>query len=451
MNAQATSLKDRVLRAGGWALSGFAVTQLIRLGGNLILTRLLFPEAFGLMAVVYVLMTGLVMFSDLGISQAIIQNRRGHERDFLNTAWTVQIMRGVIIWLLALASAFLLPLAVSLDWVADGTVYANPSLPWIWGVFSLTALIQGFDSTKLALAQRNLQIKAITQIEVGAQIVALVVMVVWAELYHSIWALVAGAITAVLVRCVAGHVWLPGETNRLHWDRESSRELLHFGKWVFFLSIMGFLAASSDRIILAGFLTPTQMGLYSVAFLLSNAFAELFTSMLARIAFPAICEVVRDRPASVAKMYHRLQMIADICLFAVAGILFVAGEAVVQALYDQRYHEAGPMLALLALGLIAGRYAVVYQFCLALGQMRYMFVSNAVRLVALFAGIPLGFSLAGLEGALIAIVASQFVAWPVAVYFKMKSGLMDWGRELIGLPVFCLVVAAGWGVLQVLR
>lgn len=445
------SLKERVLRAGSWALSGFVLTQVIRLGSNLILTRLLFPEAFGLMAVVYVLMTALVMFSDLGISQSIIQNRRGDEPDFLNTAWTVQILRGALIWMLALVIALSLPLAVSMNWVAEGTVYANPSLPWIWAVYSFVAIIQGFESTKVAWAYRNLQVKVLTQIELLGQISALVVMIVWASLFHNLWALVAGAITTGLVRCFAGHAWLPGMANKIHWETQAAKEILHFGKWVFFLSIIAFLAASSDRIILAAYLTPTQMGLYSVAFLLSGAFLELFNSMLTKTAYPAICEVVRERPENTVKVYHRLQLIADVFLFGVAGLLFTVGSDVVRLLYDQRYQDAGPILAILAFGLIATRYAVVYQFCLAVSAMRHLFIANAARLVTIVVGIPIGFGMAGFKGALFAIVLSQFAGWPVALHFKAQHGLIDFKKELIGLPVFCFAAVAGWGITQLLR
>lgn len=445
------TLKERVLRAGSWALSGFVLTQVIRLGSNIILTRLLFPEAFGLMAVVYVLMTGLVMFSDLGISQSIIQNRRGDDPDFLNTAWTVQILRGVLIWLMALVIAFSLPLAVSMNWVAEGTVYANPSLPWIWAVYSFVAIIQGFESTKVAWAYRNLQVKVLTQIELLGQLAALVVMVTWASLFHNLWALVVGAITTGLVRCFAGHAWLPGTANKIHWEREAAKEILHFGKWVFFLSIIAFLAASSDRIILGAYLTPTQMGLYSVAFLLSGAFTDLFNSMLTKTAYPAICEVVRERPENIAKVYHRLQLIADCFVFGIAGLLFVVGVEVVNLLYDQRYQDAGPILVILSFGLIAARYAVVYQFCLAVSAMRHLFVANAVRLVTTIVAIPVGFGMAGFEGALIAIVLSQFAGWPVALHFKAQHGLIDLKKELVGLPVFVLAAVVGWGCAQILN
>lgn len=85
------------MRGVAISLGTTVAQQLIRLGSNLILTRLLFPEAFGLMALVQTFMTGLAMFSDIGIGPSIIQNRRGEDPDFLNTAWTIQIGRGVML------------------------------------------------------------------------------------------------------------------------------------------------------------------------------------------------------------------------------------------------------------------------------------------------------------------------------------------------------------------
>ena len=102
-------LLHRTLHAGSWTLVGYGYGQFLRFAGNLILTRLLFPEAFGAMALVQSVLTGLTLLSDLGISQAIVQNARGHTAAFLNTAWTVQVIRGVLIWVATCALA--LPVA----------------------------------------------------------------------------------------------------------------------------------------------------------------------------------------------------------------------------------------------------------------------------------------------------------------------------------------------------
>src|SRR4030081_2887241 len=97
------SLNHRVLNAGMWSLAGFALSLIIRLGSNLLMTRLLVPEMFGVMAIASTVMVGLAMFSDLGLKENIVQSTRGNEPTYLNTAWVIQILRGVLIWGVALS------------------------------------------------------------------------------------------------------------------------------------------------------------------------------------------------------------------------------------------------------------------------------------------------------------------------------------------------------------
>ena len=89
----------RAMRSSAWTIFGFVASQAVRFGSNLILTRLLFPEAFGMMALVTVAMVGLGNFSDVGTGPAIAYNRRGDDPDFLDTAWTLHVIRGVLLWL----------------------------------------------------------------------------------------------------------------------------------------------------------------------------------------------------------------------------------------------------------------------------------------------------------------------------------------------------------------
>ena len=88
------SLKALAMRGSLWIMGGYGMSQALRMGCNLILTRLLFPEAFGLMTLVNTVLIGLGMFSDVGTNQSVIQNERGEDPAFLNTAWTIHIIRG---------------------------------------------------------------------------------------------------------------------------------------------------------------------------------------------------------------------------------------------------------------------------------------------------------------------------------------------------------------------
>lgn len=451
MSEAVLSLGRRARSAAGWVLGSHFATQAVRLGGNLVLTRLLVPEAFGLMAMVYVLMIGLALFSDLGTGQSIVQSRRGSDPVFLNTLWTVQVLRGFLIWSMALLVALALPQFAAYGWLGAGTVYADPLLPWVIAVFSLTAIISGFDSTKLAEARRELRQRPVAQIDLASQLTSLVVMLFLAWWFRTVWALVAGALIASCVRCVCSHRLLPGTPNRFQWDGPAFRESFHFGKWIFLTSIIGFLVINGDRLLLGRLVSSNDLGLYSIAFLLANTLQMLFTSLLGAVVFPAFGEVLRSSPEKAPSTYFRFQMLADLLLFGAAGFLLAASELIVQILYDARYQGAGFILGMLGLGLMGGRYQVAAQYGAAAGKVQYQAFSALCRLIVLYVGLPLGFWHGGMNGALVAIVLSQFAEWPMLLFFKVRHRIFSFGRELLGIPVFFAGFGMGWLLSYVAR
>ena len=156
------SLRSRASRAGSWSVFGDMVSQALRLGGNLILTRLLFPEAFGLMAIVQSVLVGVALVSDIGVESSIIRSEQGRRGTFLNTAWTMQIIKGVFIWLVI---CMLAPVAASF--------YQEPMLANIMPVVGFSSVINGLVSTKYHLALRELLLKRRVMIEVGSYLFGL--------------------------------------------------------------------------------------------------------------------------------------------------------------------------------------------------------------------------------------------------------------------------------------
>ncbi len=425
MTVPAVGLKQRVISAGGWSIGSYFIGQLIRFGGNLVFTRFLLPDAFGLMAVVTVIMVGVVLISDWGISQGIIRSPRGSEPDYLNTAWTIQILQGVFLAVLMIIIATLLPVLTGKGWIQTGSVYANSELPWLIIVFSLTPLIHAFDSTKVAEARRKIQLSRLSTIEIISQCSSMLVMIGLLTCYRSVWILVVGAIVTSTVRCVLTHVWLSGTSNRLRWEVTAVRDIIHFGAGITVVTILGFLSSSGDRLILGSLVSSKILGIYSIAYLLANTVTSIFNTVLSNVIYPALSEVTRERPENISKVYFKLQGIADVAVFSVAGLLFALGDIAVRFLYDDRYAQAGYMLQILAFGLVGLRYSVVEQFYLAKRAMRHLALANLLRSIVMIAGLPLGYSIAGMKGALVAIVLSQFAGWPVALKFKRAHGLMD--------------------------
>ena len=194
--------------------------MILRLGTNLVLTRLLFAEVFGLMALVSVLVQGVQMFSDVGIGPSIIRSKRANDPVFLDTLWTVQVVRGFGQWLVMGLLAW--PFA---------KFYGDPQLLQMVPVIGLSAVILGFGSTKQYTQNRELRLGGLMIMELAAQAAGAAMMITLAYFMQSVWALVFGTLFNNLVRTALSFLILPGPNNRLRWEPEARAELFGFGRW----------------------------------------------------------------------------------------------------------------------------------------------------------------------------------------------------------------------------
>src|SRR5262249_24993573 len=151
---------------------------------------------------------------------------RGDEPDFYNTAWTVQILRGLVLWLISVLIAW--PLSHFYD--EPGL----PSLKWLLPAVGLETAISAFDSTALYTLDRRIAQGWRVALQSGNSLVTMAVTIGLAWLYASVWALVIGNLVSALTNMACSHVLVRGVRNRLHWDRTALTSLLHFGRWVFF-------------------------------------------------------------------------------------------------------------------------------------------------------------------------------------------------------------------------
>jgi O-antigen/teichoic acid export membrane protein len=431
-------------RAVSWFLTGSLLAQGLRLGSSLLLTRLLMPEAFGLMAAVNTLYFGLLMFSDLGIWQSVVRSPRGSDPRFLGTAWLVQVLRGALLAVLVVLLALVIHAGAELGWFADGTVYADPRLPWMVALFALAALLQGLESIRLATAQRELRGGLIVRLELLTQLITIGVTVTGAWLTGSVWALVVGALSATAIKTALSHLLLRGMAVRPCWDPSSAREIVGFGKWIFLSSIVGFFAAHGEKLLLGATLGAAAFGIFTIASNLLAAVIGVYGTVNGKVVFPGLSEVNLDEdPQAARRLYARLQRLVDAVLGLLAGVLLLTGSWLVDLLYDPRYADAGWMLQWLAIGLLGLRYQVLEQLMFAAGRPGWVTANNALRALSLVVLIPVGFALGGAQGAIVGVVVSQFASWPLSLVFKSRYGLLDWRSETRWLPAVTAGAAIG--------
>lgn len=410
------------------------------------MTRLLVPEMFGVVAMAYVFIYGLNMFSDIGLRQVLIRSPRGNERAFIDTVWVAQIVRGGVICLFGFGLSALLHPAGLGHWLPVGSSYAHVELPRVLALLSLTALINGFASTKVIIAGRDLNLGRVSAIDLVTQVVGVAVMIAWAIYSRSIDALVAGTIVSCMLNAAFGHWLLPGPANRFVFDHGAIAEIVDLGKWIFVSSIVGFLINSGDRLMLGGLLSAETLGIYSIAALLAGAVYEVINKIATNIVFPALSEINRTNPAALRDRYYKLRTPIDLLCWFVAGLLFHAGESIVKVLYDVRYHEAGLILEILAISLASIGLGISNQMYLAIGRPKYLTGLNTIRMVSLYTLIPIFFWHSGLTGAVWGIVASILLPMPFTYWLNFRLGLLSVRRELLGIPVLGAGLLAGSGM-----
>ncbi len=399
-------MKGRAVRGASLSFLSFGSTQLIRLLSNLILTRILFPEAFGLMALVQIVVIGLENFSDMGIHPAIIQSKRGTEQRFLDTAWTMQIIRGFFLWILACVIAS--PVA---------RFYGQEDLLYMLPVLGFTTVITGFRSTNYSLANRNIVLGRITTIEIISGIVGVVVLIGLALWLKNAWALVIGSLLGSLLHTVLSHVLIEGKQNRFAWDKSIVWEIFQFGKYIFISTIAGYLFHQGDRIILGRYVELDVLAIYTIAFLLGSLPLMLNQRLSSRVLTP----LYKQRPPLESdNNYQKIEtaragLIFSAALPAVVFIFF--GEAIIHFLYDDRYSGAGNLLVLLCLATLPSMIGEGYRGLLiasgnSFSYTRIIVIVGALKITSLMLLVPPY----GVVGAIIALIGTEILAYPAMAW-----------------------------------
>jgi O-antigen/teichoic acid export membrane protein len=414
---------------------GFGGGQAIRFVGNLILTRLLFAEAFGVMALVWSFLQGLALFSDIGVGPSIIQNKRGNQVPFLNTAWTIQVGRGVLLWVVACVGAG--PFA---------QLFGEPLLAEVLPVAALAALFYGFFSTKLFTMNRQLTVGRLALIEITSQILGLVVMVLWAWLDRTVWALVVGGLSSSFIKLLLSHWALPGPANRFHWNGEMARELFRFGRWIFFSTAFTFLASQADRLIFGAMIPLAVLGVYHIAVTLATLPVVALEQLGNKVIFPFLSRQQRNGD-DLPNQFRRIRWPLLVAGGWILSGFVAGGTTIVDVLYDERYAAAGWIVQVLSVGSWpCVLYSTYKSALLARGNARIVAAASLAKVVAMVTLIPLGFHLFAFPGAVVGLMASELFRFGLCFGASLRMGISGWKQDLVLTVVLFLASGMGYAV-----
>ncbi|HEY4186201.1 MAG TPA: oligosaccharide flippase family protein [Polyangia bacterium] len=439
-SAPAVGLRGRLVRGSAFEIAGYGTQQFLRMFSSVILTRLLFPAAFGLSMLVGTLTAGLVMLSDVAVQPCVVQSRRGDEVAFLNTAFTIQAIRGVG---LAVVMALL---AKPAAWF-----WREPQLEPLVYLSSVQLLIGGLHSTSIFTLRRRIALGWLNALELGQTILTMILTITLASRYRSAWVLVVGGGISSFVYVAATHLLPVPYRNRFHWDKEAALEIRKFGRWVMGSSAATYLSGQADRIFYGRFLGAAWLGVYGIAMNLSETVSSLILRLVNGVMFPALTHASRQPGIDISSYYYRLRLRLDLFSMGGTGLLGGMGGWVVHTVWDSRYADAAWILRIICVRSAITLLVSPTETCLfSLGHTRYGFFRSVARLSAAVICIPVGFHLGGVKGAIWGTVLAEVPTF-LAVWPKSRElGILRLRRELLAVAIFCAAYALGSLVMPLL-
>ncbi|HUQ38283.1 MAG TPA: oligosaccharide flippase family protein [Aestuariivirga sp.] len=448
---QTSGLRERIQKAGLWTIAVHVTESGVRLATSLVMTRLLLPQDFGLMAVAITIPVGLGMLSDIGIRSNVIRKSGVLGTDFLTTAWTVQVLRGVLLWGFTLLLAGILYLPHVRRAIPAESILSHPQLPLLVAAMGSILAISGFESVNIYVQERDIQFKPLALRSIISKIIPVPIMVTWGYLYPSVWSLVAGALVAQAILIVSSHISIRGPSMRFTWQRDHAKNLLGDGRWITLSTAGTFLVTQGDRLILAALLTATQMGLYAIAWTLIDVVRSFLLRFHAQITLPVLSELFRTRPASAIEAYYKYRAPIDALTFTTVGLLWIAAPEIVVFLFDKRYEEAGWILQVLALSIASFPYLMINLAFIANDEWRSFAINSAIMTCSFFISVLIGYFLYGWTGVIWGIA---LYSWPAALILLARAHRRGWVvpiREIAMLPFALVGIGFGFAAKWILQ
>ena len=396
-------LSGRVVRGAGWLFFGKVIGRGLGVIKLVILARLLAPEDFGLFGIAMLALATLEAFTVTGFGDALI-HRQGRIRAYLDSAWVVQILRGLC---LAALLYFTAPL---IGWFFD-----EPRAVPILRVLCLVEIVKALVNPGIIHFRKELQFRKQMEYILWSDILALIIGVLLAFQLRNVWALVWAALAGTAVRVALSYILHPHRP-RLRMNAEHVRHLFGFGGWVLASSLLMFLVTHADDLVVGKVLGAAALGVYQIAFRVANIAATEIAHTINSVLFPAFSKVQSDKKRLRAGYVKSVTVTLGLACPLALGLLVMA-PVLVPVLLGEAWRPAVVPMQILALFGLARAFAAgcgsVFYAC---GQPRLLARVSAIQCVLLALTLwPLTVRY-GLPGTSVAVTLSTLLVYGYSAF-----------------------------------
>jgi lipopolysaccharide exporter len=335
--ARGNSLKAKAARGSVFLAGGSGAEYALRFLRQIILTKILAPEAFGAMAIVLAVNNIFEATTEVGIKQAVIQHPQGGEKKYLNGAWWFSFIRGVGLYVIA----FLISPLVA-------RFYQKPDLPDLTPLLQaafVAVLFNGAMSTRAYAAQKTMNYWRWVALYHGGGILGVITAIALGLTMGGVWALVIGFIVEAAARFVLSFVFCP-MLPRWDFDRAMLGDLFRYARGMLGLPILTVLYNQCDVFVVGRLMPREDLGLYSVVYGFAQMPNQLYGAILVPILMSAFASMQSDPQALVRNLLRSTKYVAMIALPAFA-VLVSAAPQILSLVFGPAYADVSLAFSIL--------------------------------------------------------------------------------------------------------
>jgi lipopolysaccharide exporter len=401
----------KTVKGGAWVFALRILVQIIFAARYLVFLHFIPITDIGLLGIAMLMIAILNKFTTTGFNAALVQ-KKDDIKGYLDTAWTTNIIRSVILFtILYFAAPYMAMLKVPSEKIALTTTVIR--------YVGILIIVNAVSNIGIVYFRKEMQFNKRFIFDITAMLVNVLVSLSIAIIYRSVFALVLGRLAAALTRLCLSYLMHPYRP-ALKFDLSKAKEMWSFGKWIFAGTIIGFLLTQGDDLFVWGILGPASLAMYQLAYKFSNVPATEITGIIGSVTFPAYSKIQGDIPRLRNAHLKVLQLTAFLSI-PTAGLIFILAPDFVHLFAPAEYAPMiRPMQILAIFGMlrsIGSTRGPVFQ---AVGKLRAVTILQVAKFIIfaiLLYPLTINWNIAGTA---LAIVLVSLAGQPVGFYLTMK-------------------------------
>ena len=409
------TLLSKSLRSGGILASASVVENALRFIRNIILARLLAPDAFGLIATVMAGVAMLEAFSEVGLRQSIIQNKKGSEKEYLNIIWWLSTIRGLAIYCMAWVAA---PYIGEFFNIADSIMMLRAGF--------LVIPFNAMMSPRITVLEKRLQFKNWVFLIQGSAVAGIVIAIGSAFYFSNAWALIYGYVSEALFKFLLSYIFYP-LIPTLELSRDHLKEIISFSRGMYGLPIMVLLFAQMDVIVIGRVLTLEVLGLYVLARSISDMPVNFFSKIAHPILLPSFAMLQDSRARLNKAILDTTNMMATLAM-PLFAFLIIFSDILLSLFYGNIYATvAVPFSILCIYSFLYLSTTIIMSAFISIGKPHLQRKAAIARTCLFLIIIYPATKIYGLSGSAVSLLLATMVSLVIQIYYLKKS--MDIGLQ----------------------